>query len=137
MSYLLDTNVVSEIARARPNATVMGWFESVSDAELHLSVLSVGEIRRGIEKLSPGKRRTELSGWLEQRLPEWFGPRLLPIDQVVADRWGRLIAAALRPLPAVDSLLAATALVHGLAVVTRNVGDFTLPGLRVINPWQA
>lgn len=136
MSFLLDTNVVSEVARTRPDRAVLAWFEAVSDERLHLSVLSVGEIRKGIETLPAGSRRTSLTAWLEEELPAWFGPRLLPVDTAVAERWGRLLAASSRSRPAIDSLIAATALTHGLALVTRNVADFEMSGLEVINPWR-
>ena len=136
MSFLLDTNVVSEIARTRPDKAVLAWFESVGDERLYLSVLSLGEIRKGVDRLPASARRTRLTAWLEQELPAWFGPRLLSIDGAVADRWGRLLGASVRSLPAIDSLLAATALVHSLALVTRNVGDFEIPGLKVIDPWR-
>jgi toxin FitB len=136
VSFLLDTNVVSEIARARPEKAVLAWFESVGDERLYLSVLSLGEIRKGVDRLPASTRRARLTAWLEQELPAWFGARLLPIDGVVADRWGRLLAASERSLPAIDSLLAATALVHGLALVTRNVADFQVPGIEVIDPWR-
>ncbi len=136
MSFLLDTNVVSEIARARPDKVVLAWFESVGNERLYLSVLSLGEIRKGVDRLPASARRTRLTTWLEQELPAWFGPRLLPIDAAVADRWGRVLAASERSLPAIDSLLAATALVHGLALVTRNVADFHLTGIEVIDPWK-
>jgi predicted nucleic acid-binding protein len=136
VSFLLDTNVVSEIARPRPERAVLAWFEAVGDAQLHLSVLSLGEIRKGIDRLPAGVRRARLASWLEAELPAWFGTRLLPIDAAVADRWGRLLAASERSLPAIDSLLAATALVHGLTLVTRNVADFEVPGLEVLDPWQ-
>ena len=137
MSFLLDTNVVSEVARPRPDKAVLAWFDSVADQQLYLSVLSVGEIRKGIERLPAGKRRTELGSWLEDTLPAWFGARLLPIDAAVAARWGRLLAASPRSLPAIDSLLAATALTHNLSLVTRNVSDFDVPDLNVVNPWRS
>ena len=111
------------------------WFETVPDAALHLSVLSLGEIRHGVES-APARRKEPLRLWLEQDLPTWFGGRLLPITVAVADRWGRLLAEAGRPLPAIDSLLAATALQHDLRVVTRNAADFHFPGLEVVNPWK-
>jgi predicted nucleic acid-binding protein len=104
---------------------------------LHLSVLSLGEIRQGVERLEPGTRKEKLRLWLEQDLPGWFEARLLPVDAAVADRWGRLLAEARRSCPAVDSLLAATALVHGLRLVTRNAGDFAFPGLEIVDPWNA
>ena len=102
----------------------------------YLSVLSVGEIRRGVEALAASRRRVALLDWLEVDLPAFFAGRLLPVDLAVAERWGRLLAHATRPLPAVDSLLAATALRYGLTMVTRNVRDFVLQGLEVVDPWQ-
>jgi toxin FitB len=136
VSFLLDTNVVSEIARPRPERAVLAWFAAAADAQLYLSVLSLGEIRKGIDQLPAGARRALLTAWLEGDLPAWFGARLLLIDAAVADRWGRLLAASERSLPAIDSLLAATALVHDLALVTRNVSDFEIPGLEVVDPWR-
>jgi predicted nucleic acid-binding protein len=137
LSYLLDTNIVSEVVRPKPDRRVIRWLEATPDAALHLSVLSLGEIRSGAESLRAGARKERLRVWLEQELPAWFEGRLLPVDVTVADRWGRLMAAADRPVPAVDSLLAATALAHGLRLVTRNVRDFAFPGLEVVNPWVA
>jgi toxin FitB len=137
VSYLVDTNVISELARPKPTAAVAAWFEEVADEALHLSVLTLGELRRGVEKLPSGKRKEKLRYWLEQELPAWFGTRLLPIDAAVADTWGRLQAGAERTLPAVDSLLAATALHHHLRLVTRNTMDFDVAGLETINPWSA
>jgi len=135
VSYLLDTNVLSELARARPSAKVVRWFSGVPSEALHVSVLTLGEIRAGVERLAPGARREELRLWLETELPGWFEERVLPVDTGVADRWGRLLAEARRSVPAIDGLLAATALHHGLRLVTRNVADFTLPGLEVVDPW--
>lgn len=137
MSYLLDTNVLSELRRKRPDVQVVQWVESRPTSVLYLSVLSVGEIRRGVEALAVSRRRVALLDWLEVDLPAFFAGRLLPVDLAVAERWGRLLAQAIRPLPAVDSLLAATALRHGLTMVTRNVRDFAFQGLEVIDPWQA
>lgn len=136
MSYLIDTNVISELARPKPAQSVAAWFEEVADEALHLSVLTLGQLRRGVEKLPSGKRKEKLRYWLEQELPAWFGERLLPIDSGVADIWGRLQAGAQRTLPAVDSLLAATALHHQLRLVTRNSSDFEVAGLVTINPWS-
>lgn len=136
MSYLLDTNVVSELVRPKPNSKVVKWFENVPDEALHLSVLSLGEIRKGVEKLTASRRRERLRVWLEQDLVDWFGPRLMPVDHAVADRWGILLAQVERPVPAIDSLLAATALHYALRLVTRNVEDFLFTGLEVINPWD-
>ncbi len=137
MSYLLDTNVLSELRRKRPDAQVVQWVESRPASVLYLSVLSVGEIRRGVEALAVSRRRVALLDWLEVDLPAFFAGRLLAVDLAVAESWGRLLAQAKRPLPAVDSLLAATALRHGLTMVTRNVRDFAFQGLEVVDPWQA
>jgi predicted nucleic acid-binding protein len=136
VSYLVDTNVIAEIVRRLPDANVIAWFQVVPDSALHLSVLSLGELRKGVERLPAGTRRERLRVWLEQELPAWFDERLLPVTKDVADRWGRLAAEVGRSLPAVDGLLAATALHHGLRLVTRNVRDFKLPGLEVVNPWR-
>ena len=135
MSYLIDTNVLSELRRKEPNPGVVAWFEERPATTLYVSVLTLGEIRKGIEALGKSKRKLKLLDWLETELPAFFAGRILPIDEEVADRWGRLLASASRPVPAIDSLLAATALVHGLALVTRNVDDFPHPDLEIINPW--
>lgn len=136
MSYLLDTNVVSELTRRTPDSRVYDWFHAVPNSALFLSVLALGEIRKGIEQLDAGPRQESLRLWLEQDLPWWFEDRILPVDAAVADRWGRLMAAMGRTILAVDSLIAATALQHGLRLVTRNEADFQYPGLQVVNPWR-
>jgi len=138
VSYLIDTNVISELVRPKPDAAVLDWFSRTPDEALFLSALTLGEIRKGVEKLtSPEEapRREKLRLWLEHDLRDWFGPRILPIGPDVADHWGRLLAQAGRPVPAIDSLLAATALHHDLRLVTRNTRDFDYAGLEVINPW--
>lgn len=135
MSYLLDTNVLSELRRKSPNAGVVAWFTQRPASTLYLSVLTLGELRKGIESLADAKRRMTLADWLETDLPGFFAGRILGIDAQVADRWGKLLAAAGRPLPAIDSLLGATAAQHGLSLVTRNERDFVGLGLEVINPW--
>ena len=100
-----------------------------------MSVLSIGEVRKGVECLKPGPHKERLRVWLEQDLVGWLEDRILPVDHAVADEWGRLTAASKRTLPATDSLIAATALVHNLRVVTRNTKDFEFPGLELVNPW--
>jgi len=128
--------VVSELTRRRPDARVVRWFEATAEETLHLSVLSLGELRGGVEAQRDAARREKLRVFLERELPRRFEDRLLPVSAGVADRWGRLLAEMERAVPAIDSLLAATALFHGLRVVTRNVRDFRFPGLEVVNPWE-
>lgn len=135
MSYLLDTNVISELVRPKPAKVVMAWFDNIPSEALHISVLTLGEIRKGVEGLPDGVRREKLRLWLEHDLLDWFDTRILPVDSAVADRWGWLLAQVGRPVPSIDSLLAATALHHELRIVTRNQKDFDYPGLEVINPW--
>ena len=135
MSYLLDTNVLSELRRKSPNSGVVEWFAKRPATTLYLSVLTLGELRKGVDGLTDTARRASLLDWLETDLPAYFTGRILPIDVHVADRWGRILAVAGRPLPAIDSLIGATAAHHGLSLVTRNVRDFAGFGLDVINPW--
>ena len=135
MSYLLDTNVISELVRPKPAKSVLAWFENIPSEALHISVLTLGEIRKGVEHMPDGARREKLRLWLEHELADWFGSRVLSVDIPLADRWGRLLALMGRPAPTIDSLLAATALHHELRLVTRNQKDFDYPGLEVINPW--
>jgi predicted nucleic acid-binding protein len=135
MSYLLDTNVLSEFRRKQSHPGVSAWFAQRPASSLYLSVLTLGELRKGIDGVQDEARKLALSDWLQNELSLFFLGRVLGIDEEVADRWGQLVAAAGRPLPAIDSLLAATALVHGLHMVTRNAKDFEGLGLDVINPW--
>ncbi len=136
MSYLVDTNVLSELRRRDPDANVVRWLEGRPATTLYLSVLTLGELRKGIEALAEGARKRRLLDWLEVELPRFFAGRVLSIDERVADRWGYLVARAGRPVPAIDSLLAATALTHGLTLVTSNLRDFRYPGLAVVDPWS-
>ena len=136
MSYLLDTNVLSELRRKTPDAGVSTWFAQRPASSLYLSVLTLGELRKGIEGVREPARRLTLTDWVQSELSMFFLGRILDVDAQVADRWGKLVASAGRPVPAIDSLLAATALVHGLSMVTRNAKDFASLGLEVINPWK-
>jgi len=136
VSYLLDTNVLSELVRPKPNSAVINWVDGMPDEALFISVLTIGEIRKGIESMSAAVRKEKLRTWLEHTLPDWFENRVLNIDEGVAEQWGRMLAEVNRPVPAIDSLLAATALHHDLRMVTRNTQDFNFPGLEVINPWE-
>ena len=136
MSYLLDTNVICEIIKSRPEQNVLDWINKVPEKNLFISVLTLGEIRKGIEKIPDIKRREFIRLWLENDLPTYFAERILTIDLNVADQWGRLQGSLKgHVLPAIDGLLAATALSHNLRLVTRNEKDFTHCSLEVINPW--
>lgn len=136
MSFLLDTNVISELRKGpRSHPSVFRWFSSLSDEDIFLSVLVIGEIRRGIERIRrrDSKSARSLDAWLE-RLVSAYGNRILPIDRDVAEEWGR--ATAPGPIPVIDGLIAATARVHGLTLATRNVRDVARTGVVVINPWE-
>ncbi len=136
--FLLDTNVVSELVKPRPDPRVTGWIHALHEDLLYLSVLTLGEIRKGIASLGDAPRRVRLEAWLNSDLEFRFAGRILPIDSSVADRWGRLAAiavAAKAPLPVIDGLLAATALQHNLTLVTRNTKDVSNTGVPLFNPW--
>lgn len=134
MGFLLDTNVVSELRRPRPDPTVEQWFESVASVDLHLSVLVVGEIRRGVERIRPREpdRACALAAWIDGMV-DAYADRLLPVDAATSDAWGRL--SALRPLPVADGLMLATAAVHGLTFVTREADSFGDLGVATLDPW--
>lgn len=135
MSFLLDTNVVSELRKgARANANVRAWFGGVGDDELFLSVLVLGELRQGIERVRPRDPGSahHLERWLKG-VSALYAGRILPVDDRVADAWGRLNVPD--PLPTVDGLLAATGLVHGLTLVTRNVRHLARTGVETLNPF--
>ena len=137
--FLLDTNCISEIVSPRPSESVLQWMEDADENKLYLSVLTFGEIRIGLAKLPQGKRRASLESWLEVQLKMRFAGRIIPIDEPVAQRWGLLAAEAVRKgksLPVLDSLLAATALLHNLTIVSRNVRNFKNTQVRVLNPWE-
>ena len=136
--FLLDTNVVSELVSPKPNDKVLRWIEQADESILFLSVLTLGEIRNGVERLRPGRRRGRLESWLLVDLPRRFQDRILPVTAAVADRWGTVSAIAAargKPVPVVDGLLAATALHYNLALVTRNTSDVSGTGVLTLNPW--
>ncbi|HEY1242039.1 MAG TPA: type II toxin-antitoxin system VapC family toxin [Bryobacteraceae bacterium] len=136
--FLLDTNVISELIKAEPDRNVVRWIEETDETILFLSVLTLGEIRSGIEKLELGRRRGRLESWLAVDLRRRFQDRILTISEAIAERWGALSATAAkkgRPLPAIDGLLAATALHHDLMLVTRNDIDVRGTGVPTLNPW--
>ena len=136
MSLLLDTNIISEIRKGpRCDSHVAAWYEAVEDDELYLSVLVIGEIRKGIE-LVRSRDRTQaiaLTRWLAA-VEQAFGTRIVPVDRLVAEEWGRM--SALRPVSVIDCLLAATAKVHGMTLVTRNAADVDGLGAKVLNPFK-
>ncbi len=137
--FLLDTNCISEVVRFKPDPRVTAWIEAAEESLLYLSVLTLGEIRKGLAALPQGKRRSRLETWLEVELQARFSGRILSIDAAVADRWGLIAAVAKikgKPLSAIDGLLAATAIQHNLTIVSRNVGDFTNTEVPVVNPWE-
>jgi predicted nucleic acid-binding protein len=137
--FLLDTNVISELVKPRPEANVTAWLECTDESLLYLSVLTIGEIRRGIAVLPQSRQRAVLEAWVEKDLRARFEDRILAIDHEVADRWGLLTAAARKSgivLPVIDGLLAATALEHNLTLVTRDTGQIPSMGVAVFNPWQ-
>ena len=137
--FLLDTNVISELVKPRPEANVTAWIESTDESLLYLSVLTFGEIRRGIAVLPQSRRRATLEAWLDKDLRARFEDRILGIDREVTDRWGLLTAAPRNSgivLPVIDGLLAATALEHNLTLVTRDTGQIPSMGVAVFNPWK-
>lgn len=137
MNFLLDTNTVSEWAKPRPNPGVIGWMESADEDRVFLSVISLAELRYGAERMAAGARRSRIEAWLRDELPLRFEGRILPVDNHVAEAWGRTVSRAEvlgRPMGAMDAFLAATAELHRLTLVTHNVSDFPL--LKgVLNPW--
>jgi predicted nucleic acid-binding protein len=138
VSFLLDTNVVSEWVRPRPDPGVVAWLAEADEDRVFISVVTLAELRYGIERMAAGERRRRLDGWLRDELTLRFEGRVLAIDSAIADAWGRLTAsreASGRPIAVVDAFIAATAEVHELAVVTRNVSDFETAVKTVVNPW--
>jgi len=136
--FLLDTNVVSELVKPKPNPNVTRWTHSTDENLLYLSVLTLGEIRKGIASLPDAARRVKLEAWLAGDLVLRFSGRILPIDQAIADRWGRISGAAVArgtPLPVIDALLAATALQHDLTLVTRDTQHVQGTAVSSFNPW--
>ena len=133
--YLLDTNVVSELRRSRRDPAVVAWFEAIAPQQTFLSALVVGEIRKGVARLEQrdAVQAAHLEAWLIE-LHSSFDDRVLPVDTAVADRWGWMQAA--KPFPVLDGLMAATAIVHDLTLVTRNVQHVADSGARLLNPWE-
>lgn len=137
MRCLLDTCVVSELTKPRPNPELARWFAAEHAGNLYLSAITIGEIHRGMAQLAPGRRRAALAAWTD-RLSRSFAGRILPVDEAVAGRWAEIAARAERsgkPKPLADGLIAATAVQYDLTVVTRNVDDFEPFGVSIFNPW--
>jgi predicted nucleic acid-binding protein len=139
LNFLLDTNVVSEWIKPAPDGGVMTWLAEADEDRVFISVVTLAELRHGIERLPPGARRDRLEIWLTAQVPERFGTRILPVDAEIAKAWGRVTArgqALGRPVDSMDAFIAATAECHGLTLVTRNVRDFEALGSPLLNPWS-
>ena len=138
MSFLIDTNVISELARPIPDPRVISFLHETDEDRLFVSVITLGELRRGVALKADGRAKSALDRWLRNDLYERFAGRILDINTEIAEMWGDLMAKAKRQgkvLPAMDSFLAATALVHGKTLVTRNVKDFAPFDVPIFNPW--
>jgi len=136
MKYLIDTNIICESTKSKPHAGVVTFLRETSPDDLFISVLSIGEIRKGIEKLKEkDHKKHKLQAWLEKELVNYFAGRIIPITLEVAEKWGFLLGSSRDPLPAVDSLIAASAIRHNFVLVTRNIGDFKKFPVEVLNPY--
>lgn len=139
MNFLLDTNVVSEWTKPRPDAGIVAWLAEADEDRIFISVITVAELRHGIERLPAGARRDRLYTWLTEQVPQRFEERLLAVDAETANLWGRVMAqgqAAGRPPGTMDAFIAATVLRYDMTLVTRNVSDFEALGVRLVNPWS-
>jgi hypothetical protein len=138
LAFLVDTCVLSELIKKRPNPLVVRWVDDAEEETLYLSVLTIGELQKGVAKLRPSAKRRTLERWVGTDLPARFVRRILPISIEVAVRWGELCGESERraePLPVIDALIAATALASNLTVVTRNTTDLRRTGVKLLNPW--
>jgi predicted nucleic acid-binding protein len=138
MSFLLDTTVVSEWVKARPNRGVVAWLADADEDRVFISVVTLAELRYGIERMGASSRRKRLDEWLRDDLSARFEGRVLSVDGIIADGWGKVVArseAAGRPIGAMDAFIAATAEAHGMTLVTRNTSDFEASLKLIINPW--
>ncbi len=138
--YLLDTCTLSEFVSAKPNARVIAWLDQQEESSLYAAAVSIGELKRGAARLAEGKRKTFLQKWLVDSVINRFGERVLPTSMEVWLRWGEMFARLDKlgkPMPAIDALIAATALQHQLTVVTRNTRDMEASGVPLLNPWEA
>lgn len=139
MKYLLDTCVISEIFKPQPNENVVTWMRENNEESMYLSVLTFGEIAKGIEKASNPAKKKALQMWLENELKERFKHRLLDVDMAVASQWGTIqgkVELVGKPMPTIDGLIAVSGLVHNCVVVTRNISDMQQSGVELLNPWE-
>ena len=139
MNFLLDTNLVSEWSKPRPNPGVVRWLADADEDRVFMSVVTIAELRHGVERLAIGRRRKRLNEWIEGELLFRFDERILPIDAATADAWGRIVAhreGLGRPIGTMDAFIAATAQVHKLTLATRNQTDFEASVAAVVNPWS-
>ena len=139
MNYLLDTCLISELAKSEPNKKVVDWVLSENETNFYVSVLTFGELHKGIEKLPESKKKKELRIWVENDLRNRFQNRIIGIDTRVSVTWGKIQSIAEKkgkPMPAIDSLIAATGIAHGMIVVTRNISDMKQSGVDLFNPWS-
>jgi len=136
MKYLLDTNIISEMQKSKCNQNVISFMEKIPAEDMFISVISMGELCYGMEKLPPGKKKHELAIWLYTQVSEWFKDRVIALDTDVLLEWGKIRAHSDRTMPVIDSLIAAAAITHHMTLVTRNVKDFKdIEGISLINPW--
>ncbi|MCF8382865.1 MAG: type II toxin-antitoxin system VapC family toxin [Chlorobium sp.] len=139
MSFLLDTCVISELVRPVPDKGMIQWIESRNEFDLYLSVLTLGEIQKGISRLSAGKKKSQLTLWLKDELEVRFAERVLPVTDAIALMWGDMLGTSEKngqPLSVIDALIAATATVHNLVLVTRNITDFSGCSVDIVDPWS-
>ncbi len=138
MNYLLDTCVISELTKPRPKDSVISWIQQVEEEKLFISVLTLGEIEKGITKLSVSVRKTSLKEWIEKDLTKRFDKKILSITIPISRCWGILqgeLELQGNPMPVIDGLIAATAIIHNLTLVTRNINDFEKSGVSILNIW--
>jgi toxin FitB len=140
VSFLLDTNVISEWTKPRPDRNVISWLAEVDEGRVFISVITFAEVRHGVELLSPGRKRERLARWLAEELPERFENRILAIDQPIAETWGVVVSRAQKAgltLGSMDAFVAATAATRALTLVTRNVKDFKGLDVSLLDPWAS
>jgi predicted nucleic acid-binding protein len=140
VSFLVDTNAVSEWVKPVPDPGLVAFLDAVDEDRVYVSVITVAELRQGIERLAPGRRREQLEIWIQEQFPQRFAGRVLVVDESIADAWGRLVArtwSAGRPIGIMDGFIAATAQANDFTLVTRNVSDFEAAGITVLNPWTS